>query len=398
MYKLLEDLDIADKRVLVRVDFNVPLREEDGSRVVADDTRIRAALPTLRALTEAGATVFLLSHLGRPKGVEDRYRLAPAAQRLSELLGRDVRYQATDGPASREQQRFVADAPAGSVTLLENTRFDPREKTNDPELAKIFAGYADAYVNDAFGAAHRAHASTEGVAHLLPAAAGKLMDLELSILGQLRDKPEKPFKLILGGVKVSDKIGVIENLLEIVDEIFIGGAMAYTFIRAKGGSVGSSLVEEDKIEFAGDLLSRAADRGIAVHLPEDSSCADEIAAGVTPDVHPSDNIPEGKMGLDIGPAAIASYLGALEGSKTILWNGPMGVFETPPFDSGTRAIARAVGALDAFTVVGGGDSVAAVAAIGIEDQIDHISTGGGASLEFLEGRELPGVAALAGRS
>lgn len=394
MYNLLEDLDVAHKRVLVRVDFNVPLRDEAGDRVVTDDTRIRAALPTLRALTEAGATIFLMSHLGRPKGVEDRYRLAPVAKRLGELLGSEIRYEPTEGPASQEQQTFVANAPDASVTLLENTRFDPREKKNDPELAKVLAGYADMYVNDAFGAAHRAHASTEGVAHLLPAAAGKLMSRELDILGQLRDKPEKPFKLILGGAKVSDKIGVIENLLDIVDEIFIGGAMAYTFIRAQGGSVGSSLVEEGEIDTASDLLGRAAERGIAVHLPQDSLCAPEIAAGVSPDVHPSDDIPEGSMGLDIGPSAVASFEEALRGAKTVFWNGPMGVFETPPFDSGTRAIAQMVGSLDAFTIVGGGDSVAAVTSIGIQDRIDHISTGGGASLEFLEGEELPGVTAL----
>lgn len=394
MYNLLEDLDLANKRALVRVDFNVPFRQESGDRVVADDTRIRAALPTLRDLLQKGATTVLMTHLGRPKGPEDKYRLAPVAARLGELLGRQIRYQASEGPASQAQQAFVADAPDGSVTLLENTRFDPRETKNDPELAKILAGYADVYVNDAFGAAHRAHASTEGVAHFLPSAAGKLMARELDILGQLRHKPEKPFKVILGGAKVSDKIGVIENLLELVDEIFIGGAMAYTFIQAQGGSVGSSLVEEDRLEVASELLSRAAERGIAVHLPQDSLCAKEIEAGVSPDVHPSDSIPDGFMGLDIGPDATASFQAALEGSRTVFWNGPMGVFETPPFDSGTRVIARAVGALDGFTVVGGGDSVAAVTAVGVADQIDHISTGGGASLEFLEGRELPGVTAL----
>ena len=395
MYKLIENLDVAGKRVLVRVDYNVPLRDEGAERrIVSDDTRIRASLPTLRALLDGGATLFLMSHLGRPKGPEDASRLGPVARRLADLLGREVRYAATGGPASSEQQRFVGDAPAGSVTLLENTRFDPRETKNDPELARVLAGYADLYVNDAFGAAHRAHASTEGVAHLLPGAAGKLMERELDILGQLRDKPEKPFKMLLGGAKVSDKIGVIENLLDIVDEIFVGGAMAYTFIRAEGGSVGASRVEEDRLDIARDLLSRATKRGVPVHLPTDSVCAEAIEDGVSTEVHPSDAIPEGMMGLDIGPDAIDSFRAALEGARTVFWNGPMGVFETPPFDRGTRAIAETLGDLEGFTVIGGGDSVAAVTEAGLADRIDHISTGGGASLEFLEGQELPGVAAL----
>ena len=394
MYKLIEDLDVAGKRVLVRVDFNVPLHDRGGTRVVGDDTRIRAALPTLQTLLADGATLVLMSHLGRPKGADDASRLGPVAERLAELLERDVRYTPTDGPAAREQQQFIAQAPEGSVTLLENTRFDPRETKNDPELARSLAGYADLYVNDAFGAAHRAHASTEGVARLLPSAAGKLMERELDILGQLRDKPEKPFKMILGGAKVSDKIGVIENLLDIVDEIFIGGAMAYTFLRARGGSVGSSRVEEDRLDVAHELLARATERGVPVHLPEDSMCAAEIEEGVDVEVHPSDAIPAGMMGLDIGPDAIASFRRALVGARTVFWNGPMGVFEIPPFDRGTRAIAESLGELEGFTVIGGGDSVAAVTAVGMADAIDHISTGGGASLEFLEGAELPGVAAL----
>jgi phosphoglycerate kinase len=390
MIPKLQDLSFDGKRVLVRVDFNVPV----SGGVVGDDTRIRAALPTLRELLNGGATVIALSHLGRPKGPQDDARMAPVAERLAELLGREVRYLACDGPAAREQQAFVGQAPAGSITLLENTRFDPREKKNDPELARVLAGYADLYVNDAFGAAHRAHASTEGVAHLLEGAVGRLMERELEVLGRLTDAPAKPFKVILGGAKVSDKIGVIENLLTTVDELFVGGAMAYTFYKAQGGDIGDSLVEDDKLEVARELMRRAKDVGVSLHLPVDSVCAGEVAAGAETTVHPSDAIPAGLKGLDAGPKAVAAWREALKGAKTVFWNGPLGVFEVAPFDAGTRAIAQAVADLDAFTVVGGGDSVAAVTASGLADRIDHISTGGGASLEFLEGSPLPGVEAL----
>ena len=389
--KTLQDLDLTDKRILMRADFNVPVK--DGE--VGDDTRIRAALPTIKKLLEKSGKLILMSHLGRPKGeAEDAYRLEPVANYLSELLGQEVRYKATAGPASGEQQQFVADAPTGSVTLLENTRFDSREKANDPELARILAGYADIYVNDAFGAAHRAHASTEGVAKLLPSAAGLLLQKEIDTLGQLLNNPKKPFKVILGGAKVSDKIGVIENLLSVADEIFVGGAMAYTFFKAKGGEVGGSLVEEDKLDVARDVLDRAEANGVKLHLPQDSVCAQRIEAGAETNVHPSDAIPEGWLGLDIGPEAVKAYQAALKDAKTILWNGPMGVFEVEPFDTGTRAVAQTVAGLKGFTVVGGGDSVAAVNKIGLADKIDHISTGGGASLELLEGKTLPGVAAL----
>ena len=390
MIPKLQDLAFAGKRVLVRVDFNVPVA--DG--VIGDDTRIRAGLPTLRELMHGGATVIAMSHLGRPKGPEEDARMAPVARRLAELLGREVRYLACDGPAAREQQAFVAQAPDGSLTLLENTRFDPREKKNDPELARVLAGYAELYVNDAFGAAHRAHASTEGVAHLLEGAVGRLMERELEVLGRLTDAPEKPFKVILGGAKVSDKIGVIENLLTTVDELFVGGAMAYTFVKAQGGEVGDSLVEDDKLEVARELLRRAKDAGVSLHLPVDSVCAAEVVAGATTSVHPSDAIPAGLAGLDAGPDAVAAWREGLKGANTVFWNGPLGVFEVAPFDAGTRAIAQAVADLDAFTVVGGGDSVAAITASGLADRIDHISTGGGASLEFLEGSPLPGVEAL----
>ncbi len=390
MIPTLRDLAFENKRVLVRVDFNVPVK----GGVVGDDTRIRAALPTLRELLDAGATVVCMSHLGRPKGPQDDARMGPVADRLSELLGREVRYLACDGPGSREQQAFVGEAPDGSITLLENTRFDARETKNDPELAAILAGYAELYVNDAFGAAHRAHASTEGVARLLEGAAGRLMERELEVLGRLVESPERPFKVILGGAKVSDKIGVIENLLGSIDELFVGGAMAYTFFKARGGEVGDSLVEDEKLDVARELIARADEAGVELHLPSDSVCAAEVEAGAETSVHPSDRIPAGLKGLDAGPDAIASWTAALHGAKTVFWNGPLGVFEVEPFDEGTRAIAQAVAELDAFTVVGGGDSVAAINATGLDDRIDHISTGGGASLEFLEGAPLPGVEVL----
>lgn len=391
MLRTLDDLPYRGQRVLVRVDFNVPLNDGD----VADDTRIQKALPSLKELTQGGATLILVSHLGRPKGTPDpKLSLGPVATRLSALLNKPVRFEATSGPASAEQEAFVAAAEAGSVTLVENTRFDARETKNDPGLAKILAGYADVYVNDAFGAAHRAHASTEGVARLLPSAAGRLMQRELEVLAKLKNAPEKPFNVIIGGAKVSDKIGVIENLLDQVDALFIGGAMAYTFVRAQGGEVADSLVEEDRVEMAGDLMERAKAKGIALHLPEDSVCAREIAPGVDTAVHPSGRIPAGMKGLDAGPAALAKWSEQLSTAKTVFWNGPLGVFEVPPFDTGTRTIARTVAGLNGFTVVGGGDSVAAVNASGLGDRIGHVSTGGGASLEFLEGATLPGVAVL----
>lgn len=386
----IDDLNVDGRTVLVRVDFNVPL----SSGRVTDDSRIRAALPTLHSLLERGATLVLMSHLGRPKGPSEAERMEPVARRLGELLGREVRYLASDGPASNEQRHFVAEAPAGSVTMLENTRFDPGETADDRRLARSLAEYADLFVNDAFGAAHRAHASTHGVAELLPSAAGLLLARELEVLERLRSAPEKPLVVVVGGAKVSDKIGVIERLLEVADEILIGGAMAYTFFRARGGRVGRSLVEEDKLETARELLSLAGERGVRLLLPVDSVCAEEIAEGVATSLHPSDAIPDGLLGLDAGPRAIDEYRDALQGARTVFWNGPLGVFEVPPFDAGTRAIAQAVASLDAFTVVGGGDSVAALNATGLQGSVDHVSTGGGASLEFLEGRELPGVAVL----
>ncbi len=398
MYRSLADLDrdVAGKRVLVRVDYNVPITAGE----VSDDTRIRATLPTLHELLARGATVVLMSHLGRPRGgvggvAEAKYSLAPVAKRLSELLGREVLFQANDGPGTAEQELFVHALPAGSVALLENTRFDSRETENDPQLARVLAGYADAYVNDAFGSAHRAHASTEGVARLLPNAAGPLMLSELEALGKLIEAPERPFSVVLGGAKVSDKLGVIENLLGLADKLLIGGAMAYTFVKARGGEVGASLVQEEMLPVAERLLARAEEAGVALVLPVDSRCAERIEQGVASSVHPSDAIPAGLMGLDIGPVAAAEFAAALADSKTVFWNGPLGVFEVPPFDSGTLAVARAVAGLEgAFTVVGGGDSIAAINRAGVAERFSHVSTGGGASLEFLEGKELPGVQAL----
>jgi len=393
-FPTLSDAPVDGRRVFVRVDLNVPIK----GGVIRDDTRIRATLPTLNELLERGCTLVLASHLGRPKGPpaagDDSARLGPVATRLGELLGREVRYLACDGPAEPEQQAFVAAAPAGSVTLLENTRFDPRETKNDPALARLFAGYADAYVNDAFGAAHRAHASTEGIAHLLPSAAGRLLERELRVLGSLLDAPERPFVVVLGGAKVSDKIAVIERLLEVADALVVGGAMAFTFIKAQGGEVGDSLVEDDLLDLARSLLAKAAARKVPLVLPVDALCAAEIRAGLPTSVHPANAIPAGLKGLDAGPAAIADFRDALAGAATILWNGPLGVFEVPPFDAGTNAIAEAVAASGSMSVVGGGDSVAAIAKAGLTERIEHVSTGGGASLEFLEGRTLPGVAAL----
>ena len=393
-YRTLAEIDPAGKCVLVRVDFNVPL----SSGAISDDTRLRASLPTLEHLLQRDASLVLMSHLGRPKGMTPELRLAPVARRLAELLDREVRYVETPGPGSLEQAAFVAKAPAGSVTLLENTRFDARESCNDPELARILAGYGNLFVNDAFATVHRAHASTEGIAHLLPAAAGHLLVAELESLGRLLNNPERPFKVVLGGAKVSDKIAVIENLLPLVDELFIGGAMAFTLLRTQGGKVGRSLVEEDKIDLARHLIERAREQSVTIHLPADSICAASAAPGVATEVHPSNGIPIGLMGLDAGPEAVATFRAGLADAKTVFWNGPLGVFEVPPFDRATRAIAEAVASLDGFTVVGGGDSVAAVNATGFAHRIGHISTGGGASLELLEGKVLPGIAALAPQS
>ena len=376
----LDDLDVDGKRVLVRVDFNVPL---DGERIT-DDTRIRAALPTIEALRERGARLLLVAHLGRPKDREPEFSLAPAAKRLGELLKTDV-------PLAADLDHV----PDGELVMLENSRYEPGETKNDPELAQRLADLADAYVNDAFGAAHRAHASTEGVAHLLPAAAGHLLEREVSTLSALLESPERPFVAVVGGAKVTDKIGVIQRLCEVADEILIGGAMAYTFALANGGAVCGSLHEdEDGQETARKAQARAKEQGCKLRLPDDSVAADAFAADANTQVVPTDAVPDGWMGLDIGPAAAALYASRVRAASTVLWNGPMGVFELAPFAAGTRALAEAVADCRGTTVVGGGDSVAAVTQLGLADRVTHVSTGGGASLELLEGRVLPGVAAI----
>ncbi|AOQ22767.1 phosphoglycerate kinase [Neomoorella thermoacetica] len=385
----LKDLELNNKRVLVRVDFNVPL--EAGR--VTDNTRIRAALPTIEYLLDHGARVILMSHLGRPKGkVKEELRLDPVARELESLLGRPV-HKVNDcvGP---EVEAAAAALKPGEVLLLENLRFHPEEEKNDPGFARQLASLADVYVNDAFGAAHRAHASTEGVAHYLPAAAGFLLQKEIETLGKALADPERPFVAIIGGAKVSDKISVIRNLLTKVDTLIIGGGMANTFLKAQGYAMGKSLVEEDQVPLAQELIQLAAQKGVKMLLPRDLVVAQEFKADAPHQVVAVNAVPDGWMALDIGPETARAYAGALEGARTVVWNGPMGVFEMEAFAHGTEAVARAVAAVDGMTIVGGGDSVAAVEKMGVAGKIGHISTGGGASLEFLEGKALPGVVAL----
>lgn len=386
--KTITDIDVSGKRALVRVDFNVPL--QDG--VVTDDRRIRAALPTIEYLLKNGAAVVLMSHLGRPKGqVVDSLKMDPVAARLSELLGRQVKK--LDDCVGEAVETAVNAMQPGDVILLENTRFHPEEKKNDLQFAAQLAKLGDVYVNDAFGSAHRAHASTAGVTQFLrPAVAGFLLAKELDYLGKALSNPEPPFLAILGGAKVSDKIGVIENLLPKVDALLIGGGMANTFFAAQGLSMGASLVEKDAIETAKSLLETSGDK---LFLPVDAVIADKFDANADARIVPVDEVPAGWMILDIGPATIAHFANRLAAAKTVVWNGPMGVFEFPRFAEGTFAVARALADLnDATTIIGGGDSAAAVQLSGLADKISHISTGGGASLEFLEGKTLPGVAAL----
>jgi phosphoglycerate kinase len=392
----ISDLDLAGKGCFLRVDFNVPL---DDQGAITEDNRIRAALPSIKYALERGARLILASHLGRPKGKPDpRYSLKPAATRLAELLGREVRLAPDSvGPEVRGMIDGLKD---GEALMLENLRFHAGEEKNDPAFARQLAEGADVYVNDAFGAAHRAHASTEGITHFVErAAAGFLMEKELRYLGQVLESPERPFVVILGGAKVSDKIGVIQNLIKSADSILIGGAMAYTFLKSEGIETGRSLVEDDKLDLARELLGRAKELGVDFQLPPDHVVVDkEKWAGdpgsVEPRVCSVRETGPGEAGLDIGPEAVQQFSKTTGGAKTVVWNGPMGMFEHPPFDRGTRALAEAVAASGGTTIVGGGDSVAAVTEAGVADRIAHVSTGGGASLEFLAGEVLPGVEAL----
>jgi phosphoglycerate kinase len=390
--RTIRDLALAGRRVFIRVDFNVPLK----GGVIGDDTRIRESLPTIQHAVKAGASrVILASHLGRPKGKPNpEMSLAPVATRLSELLGRPVAFAADS--VGEVAEKAVKDAPEGGVVLLENLRFHAAEEKNDSEFAQKLCRLCDVYVNDAFGAAHRAHASVEALVKLVPASgAGLLMEKELTYLGQALESPARPFVAILGGAKVSDKIEVIENLIPRVDTLIIGGAMAYTFFKAMNKPVGTSLVEDDKLDSARDIMTRAQERKLPLLLPLDHVVAPKLEAGAPSETLLVDDPAIGdRMGLDIGPKTIAAYAGALEGAHTVVWNGPMGVFEIDAFAAGTMGVAQAVAAVKGTTIIGGGDSIAAVKKAGVADRITHISTGGGASLEWLGGRTLPGVAVL----
>ncbi len=388
--KSIKDLDLKGKKVFCRVDFNVPM--EEGN--ITDDTRIRAALPTIQYLSEQGAIVLLASHLGRPKGeVKEELRLTPVAHRLTELLGKEVaKADEAYGDSVKEQ---VSKLGEGDILLLENVRFYAGEEKNDPELAKAFADLADVYVNDAFGAAHRAHASTEGIAKFLPSAAGFLMDKELSVLGKALSNPERPFTAIIGGAKVKDKIGVIDHLLDKVDNLIIGGGLAYTFVKALGHEVGKSLLEEDKLDLARQFMEKAKEKGVQFYMPQDVIVADDFSENANKKVVSIEEIPADWEALDIGPKTRETYHKVIQESKLVIWNGPMGVFEINAFAGGTKAVAEALAeAADTYSVIGGGDSAAAVEKFGLADRMSHISTGGGASLEFMEGKVLPGVAAL----
>jgi len=389
------DVELVGKRVLIRVDFNVPL---DARQVVTDDTRIRAALPTIRYALDKGAKVLLVSHLGRPKGkVVPAMSLAPVAKRLSDLLGMPVA-MASDC-IGEAVEAAAADLAPGQVLMLENCRFHAGDEKNDEAMSRALAKLCDVFVNDAFGAAHRAHASTVGVTKFVPvAAAGFLMAKELEYLGRAMTNPARPFVAILGGAKVSDKIGVLQNLVKKVDALLVGGGMAYTFLKAQGMEVGASLLEADKLDLARTILEAARAKGVTFLLPMDHVIAQKVAADAETRIADSTAIPAGWMGLDIGPKARAAFATAIRGAKTVVWNGPMGVFELTPFREGTFSVARAIAESGATSIVGGGDSVAAVTQAGLADRMSHISTGGGASLEFLEGIELPGVAALMDRN
>lgn len=388
--KTIRDVDVKGKRVLLRVDYNVPL---DEAMKITDDTRIQKSLPTIRYLIENGAKVILMSHLGRPKGqVVDKYRLDPVAKRLGELLGKKV--LKLNEIYSEEVLQAVNSLADGEVMMIDNLRFDPREEKNDPEFSRMLASLGDIYVDDAFGAAHRAHASVEGVTKYLPAYAGFLMESEINSLYPLLESPGRPFIAILGGSKVSDKLKVIQNLLAKVDSLLIGGGMCFTFLKAQGIGVGKSILEEDQLDYCKDVLKEAGKRKVKILLPVDAVAANAFAADAQFTTVDIKFIRMDWMGLDIGPKTVELFKQEINGAKTIFWNGPMGVFEWSNFEAGTKAVAQIVAQAKAFTVIGGGDTVAAVRKYGVEDKIDHVSTGGGASLELLEGRELPGITAL----
>ena len=390
--KTIEDINVTGKRVLVRCDFNVPLQ----NGVITDENRLVGALPTIKYLIEKGAKVILCSHLGKPKGEpKPELSLAPVAKRLSEMLGQEVVFAADDNVVGENAKSAVADMKDGDVVLLQNTRYRKEETKNEENYSKELASLADVFVNDAFGTAHRAHCSTVGAGQFLQErACGYLIQKELKFLGEAVSNPVRPFTAILGGSKVSDKIAVINQLLEKVDNLIIGGGMAYTFLKAQGYEIGTSLVEEEKVEYAKEMMEKAKAKGVKLLLPIDNAVADKFA-DVAPVITEDANIPEGFMGLDIGPKTIEEYVNTVNASKTIVWNGPMGVFEFENFANGTLAVAKAMAALtDATTVIGGGDSAAAVNQLGFGDKMTHVSTGGGASLEFLEGKELPGIVAL----
>lgn len=390
MKKTVRDIDVKGKRVLVRVDFNVPM---DSEKNITDDTRIKAALPTIQYLLDNNAKVILVSHLGRPKGKFNmEYSMKPVAKRLSELLGKQV--IVADDVIGEDAKAKASALKDGEVLLLENVRFHAEEEKNDPDFSKELASLADVFVNDAFGTAHRAHASTTGVASYLPAVSGFLIEKELNFMGGALENPERPFVAILGGAKVSDKIGVITNLLDKVDSLLIGGGMAYTFIKAEGYEIGKSLLEEDKLELAKDLIEKAKQKGVKLLLPVDTVVSAELKSGVPYEVVDIEKMPNDKIGVDIGPKTIEEFSKVIKDAKTVVWNGPMGVFEIREFAKGTEAIAKAMSECSGTTIIGGGDSAAAVEQLGYADKVSHISTGGGASLEFLEGKVLPGIAAL----
>jgi phosphoglycerate kinase len=387
--KSMNDVEVKGKRVFVRVDFNVPM--EDGE--ITDETRIRAAIPTIEQLVNGGAKVILASHLGRPKGeVKEEMRLTAVGTRLAELMNKPV--TKLDESIGEKVEAVVNNMQEGEIVLLENVRFHKGEEKNDEALAKEFSKLADLYVNDAFGAAHRAHASTEGIAKFVPAVSGLLMEKELDVLGRALSNPERPFTAIIGGAKVKDKIGVIENLLDKVDHLIIGGGLVFTFVKALGHDIGKSLLEEDKIELAKSFIEQAKAKDVKLHMPVDAVVANEFSKDADTQVVNIDAIPSDWMGLDIGPKTAENYAEVIKASKLIIWNGPMGVFEMEKFANGTKTVADAMAATEGYTIIGGGDSAAAVEKFEVASKMDHISTGGGASLELMEGKELPGIVAL----